>query len=52
MYIEKRKTESLKDPQNDKNVNVADSALMSLFMDGTGKPKLPSTPPSTGFSRN
>jgi hypothetical protein len=47
----KRKTESLKKAQHDKIENVAGSVWLSLFMDGTVKWKLPSTPPSTGLSR-
>ena len=31
--------------------NVAGSVLLNLFMDGSGKCKLPSTPPSPGLSR-
>jgi hypothetical protein len=47
------KWEFLKNTQNDKFENVADSAWLSLLMDGNGKCKLPSTPPppSTGLSR-
>jgi hypothetical protein len=44
-------TESLKKDQHDKIENVAGSVWLSLFMDGTGQCKLPSTPPSTGLSR-
>jgi hypothetical protein len=35
-------------PINSKVENVADLVGLSLFMDGTVKCKLPSTPPSTG----
>jgi hypothetical protein len=44
-------TESLKKAQHGKIENVAGSVWLCLFMDGTGKCKLPSTPPSTGLSR-
>jgi hypothetical protein len=39
-----------KNAQNDKTENVAGSVRMSLFMDGTGKCKLPSTHPITDNS--
>jgi hypothetical protein len=47
-----KKTESLKKSQLGKIVagSVAGSVRMSLFVDGTGKYKLPSTPRSTGLS--
>jgi hypothetical protein len=37
--------------QHDKIENGAGSVWLSLFMDGTGKCKLSSTPASTGLSR-
>jgi hypothetical protein len=43
--------ESLKNAQQDKTENDAGSVLLSLFMDGNGNFKLPSTPSSTGLSR-
>jgi hypothetical protein len=39
-----RNKESLKNAQNDKTEYVAGSVWLNLFMDGTGKCKLPSTP--------
>jgi hypothetical protein len=44
-------TESLKKAQHNKIENVAGSVWLSLFMNGNGKCKFPSTPPSTGLSR-
>ena len=41
----------LKEAQHDKIENVADSVWLSLFIDGSGKCELPSTPTSTGLSR-
>jgi hypothetical protein len=46
-----RKYESLKKAQHGRIENVAGSVWLSLFMDGTVKCKLPSTPGSTGLSR-
>jgi hypothetical protein len=45
------KKESLTEVQDGKHENVAGSVWLNLFMDGSGNCKLPSTPPSTGFSR-
>jgi hypothetical protein len=50
--ILKRNTETLKNAQNNKIENVAHLVCLSLFMDGTGKCKLPSTPPDNGLSRH
>jgi hypothetical protein len=50
-FIKKRKQESPKKAQHGKIENVAGSVWLSLFMDGTAKCKLPSTPPKTGLSR-
>ena len=38
-------------PKQQNIANVLDSAWLSLFMDGSERCKLPSTPPSTGLSR-
>jgi hypothetical protein len=43
--------ESLTEVQQGKHVNVAGSIWLNLSMDGSYSCKLPSTPPSTGFSR-
>jgi hypothetical protein len=51
LKTKKRKTESLRKAQHNKIENVADSVYLSLFMDGAGKCKLPSTPHSTGLNR-
>ena len=47
----KVKMEPLKKAQHNKNKNVAGSICLSLFMNRSGKWKLPSMPPSTGISR-
>jgi hypothetical protein len=44
LIVKWRKSESLKKVQHNKIENVAGSVWLSLFMDGTGKCKLPSTP--------
>jgi hypothetical protein len=41
------KTESLKKVPHNKIENVAGSVRLSLFMDGTGKCRLPATPPKS-----
>ena len=40
-----KKMKPLKKTQHNKTENFADSVWLSLFMDGTGKCKLLSTPP-------
>ena len=47
--IKIQKKEPLKKAQNNKIANVAGSVLLSLFMDGSVKCKLPSTPPISSF---
>ena len=46
-----RKNKSPKKTKTTKVQNVRVSVLLTLFMDGSGKCKPPSTPPSTGLSR-
>jgi hypothetical protein len=50
-YPIERNKESLKNLQNDKIENVTGSVWLSLFMDGNGMCKLPSTPLITGLCR-
>ena len=45
------KMELLKKAQHNKTENVAGSVWLSLFMDGSGKCKLPSMSPNTDWSR-
>ena len=45
------KREPLMKAQNNNFANVAGSVSLGLFIDGSGKCKLPSTPPSTGLNK-
>ena len=46
----KKKFNPKRKPKNDKIENVAGLVLLCLFMDGSGKCKLPSTTTSSGFT--